>query len=757
MPQTGSKRFENASFEFRSGACAPEALFVVRFTGSEGLGALFEFEILLATRLTALDLVDVVQSPAFLSLKSEQGDNVYEGILAYFEQVERYEGLTFYRACLRPKLWWLTLTYHNQIFLGKTSPQILAAVLADAGLDSKQDFELRLSADYPAWEYVCQYGETHFEFISRWMERDGMYYFFEQQTGKLILTDTPLAHVPLTQSSRLVYAPTSGLDLAVDSIAVREFSCRQQIVPSSVAIKDYNYRAPALEAKGGAAVDPYGCGDVYVYGEHVRSPSEASSLAAIRAQEFLCRQRQYVGASDIPFVRAGYTFSLEQHYREDMNQEYAIIEARHEGGQGQYLVSALGLRVEENEGDYYRNSFTAIPAAQQFRAERTTAKPRFHGTLSAHIDAMSSGAYAEVDDQGRYKVILPFDLSGRDGGKASAWLRMMQPYAGSDHGMHFPLHKGTEVLLAFIDGSPDRPVIVGAVPNPSQKSLVAAENQTRCVLATSGGNKMHMENKQGQERILFQTPLSGAFLRIGTPNDPPCASSGWSSSDDMAGVVFNSSNAFDISAGSENTVVMIENSCNVIGGDWHKTVVGLGTEINLAAYFVYHDPWEHDWTPLRSWWVGRKLKFIGALNQKVLDENIQTIGEIKKLEQLKIKMTAETNALKAQETAIAGEVTKLTPMEQTLTAELTQLNQLKNTLVQEEQTLTAETTQMNNEVTEMKQSVVEITATRQELTTVTTQLTDSKTELGTMKTHLQQNWTEMVEDYNTLATLITKI
>ena len=119
--------------------------------------------------------------------------------------------------------------------------------------------------------------------------------------------------------------------------------------------------------------------------------------------------------------------------------------------------------------------------------------------MNAHIDAAGSGQYAEVDNQGRYKVILPFDLNSAMGGKASSWLRMAQPYAGENHGMHFPLHKGTEVLLTFIDGDPDRPIIAAAVPNPITPSPVNSSNSTQSRITTAGGNKLHMEDQQGGE------------------------------------------------------------------------------------------------------------------------------------------------------------------------------------------------------------------------------------------------------------------
>jgi hypothetical protein len=171
---------------------------------------------------------------------------------------------------------------------------------------------------------------------------------------------------------------------------------------------------------------------------------------------------------------------------------------------------------------YYRNSFSAIPAEVQFRPERKAVKPRISGTMHAVIDAAGSGRYAELDNQGRYKVRLPFDESDdHKAGKASIYLRMMQPYANRKGGMQFPLTKGTEVLLTFIDGDPDRPVIAGAIANPETPSPVSNENQTESVIQTGGNNKIRIEDKEGKERIIMESPTAGSWVRIGAPNDPP--------------------------------------------------------------------------------------------------------------------------------------------------------------------------------------------------------------------------------------------
>jgi len=515
-------------FRFVSSALKAETFEVISFTGSEGLSKLYRFEILLVSDNPELDLEKVIYSRGTLTILRTAGNIDFHGILISFEQLLSVNGQSQYRAILAPFLWRLTLTHHNQVFLESTVPQIIESALKDGGLSSL-NYEFRLIKDYPEREYVCMYNESHFSFITRWMEREGIYFYFEQDAGseKLIITDTGLVHPVMKEGEKMVFTPVSGLDDKSREEVIKTMICAQKALPAQVMLKDYNYRKPSLELSAVHQVSERGSGDVYIYGEHFSTPEEGANLAKVRAEELKCRAKVFHGESLIPYLRPGYTFVLTEHFRKDFNVRYITTDIEHSGNQAFFFSAGLGQTLSEREvAPYYRNSFAAILTDTQFRPERVTEKPRISGTVNAHIDASGSGQYAELDDKGRYKVRLPFDLSDKQGGKASSWCRMAQPYAGSNHGMHFPLHKGTEVLLTFIDGDPDRPIIAAAVTNPLTPSPVTDDNHTTNIIHSAAGNRMEMEDEDGSERVRFSTPHMNTFLHMGAPPLPGAGSLG---------------------------------------------------------------------------------------------------------------------------------------------------------------------------------------------------------------------------------------
>jgi len=635
----------------------------VRFWGAEGISRTYEFEVLLIAEDLEIDLERVLRKPARFLIHREGGDVAYHGILLHFEQLHEVDGVGFYRAYLVPRLRWLSLTHHNQIFLGKSVPEIVEETLKDGGLTSA-DYEFCLKDSYRPFEYVCQYGESHLDFISRWCEREGIYYYFDQSGGaeKVVFTDTSIAHTEMPQGSGLYYSPPSGLEALHLGEVVSFFNCRWSLTPSSVFLKDYNYMKPSLEVSGSTEVSAGGRGCFYYYGDHFLTPEEGQRMARIRAESILCRREVYHGESSVPYVCPGFIFDMRDHFRRDFNRRYLATEVRHEGSQAGYLIAGLQSQLAEAERRvYYRNAFTVIPASVQFRPERKTERPRIAGTITARIDAAGSGQYAELDEHGRYKVVLPFDLSGRKDGKASAWVRMAQPYAGNDHGMHFPLHKGTEVLLTFIDGDPDRPIIASAVPNPETPSVVTAGNQTMAAITTSGGNKIHIEDQAGNERILLHSPQQKSFVRIGAPNDPDTP--GWNfehgkRTEENFGIHLATNGLLDIIAETENKIILGEEtetvvvgySHNVLGASW-ETVVGLDMEFKVGGSREFKT-YQHEFR-------GQKVR-LGAETLDLASNSVEIQGTVRHVRGSKTEVRGNATTVQGSHTTVKGNATNVT-------------------------------------------------------------------------------------------------
>ncbi|MFP5221835.1 MAG: type VI secretion system Vgr family protein [Acidobacteriota bacterium] len=617
---------EQPHFTFTLSSLDPGTFHVVRFTGTEGLSRLYQFDLTLLSENASVDFGKALSGTATFTIKRpEGGDLVWHGILRDFQQLHMADRHVFYRAALVPKAWQLTLTQHNQIFLNQDITQNISQCLADGGLSQGLDFELNASHTYPKREYVCQYNETHFNFVSRWMERNGFYFFFDQsgQQEKLSITDSLNVHNPHPGGDTLIYAEPSGLDADITGKAAKNFYCEQRRLPREVLLRDYNYQTPSLDIQGKALVSKTGSGTMYTHGGHLRTVTEAEALARLRAQGFKCREQVFFGESNAPFLQPGYVATLEKHYRDDFNRKYLLIEVKHEGAQESWLTAGMGAT---GLGDrlFYRNAFAAIPADVQFRAEQKTPRPLIDGALKAVIDAEGTGQYAELDDQGRYKVIMPFDLSGRKEGHASTWLRMIQPYAGQNHGMHFPLHKGTEVAIIHYEGNPDRPVIAGAVPNPETPSMVTSGNQTMANFTSAGGNLIHVQDQQGSERILLHSTAKGDFIRIGAHNDPP------SFSDTVSeffndGINLTTPQWFNVKAEFANQLVLGDNtqttlgvySCNAIGANI-TFIVGMSITTNCAM----HTEFAPIWKEMRA-----SVQQAAAQKDTVYANLIQTVGQ----------------------------------------------------------------------------------------------------------------------------------
>ncbi|MCP4158676.1 MAG: type VI secretion system tip protein VgrG [Deltaproteobacteria bacterium] len=508
---------ESIEYKFISSASdSPDMFSVIDFKGVEGLSRNYLYTINLKSLDLDIELDSILNNSCSFTRSVGGFETVTNGIISDFEELNQIEDFALYKVVLVPTLWKLSLYHTNEVYLDMSVPEIIETILKETGFHPSIDYELNLNSNYEKWAYRCQYGETYLSFIRRLIEHVGIYYYFEQSKDgeKVIFCDNMQNHVK-SDNSDLIYSPVSGLDITEGYNNIHSYICKNKRMPEKVVLKDYNYEKPSLDVEGEAVVDKNGTGEVFIYGENFNTPEEGAKLAKVRSEEILCKKEIFYGEGVVNQITSGYLFNLDRHFREKFNIDFLVTEIEHVGAAPSYLTDSSDV----NDTQAYMNTFTAIPAEVQFRPERETEKPKFFGTVNAIIDAEGEGKYAEVDDQGRYKVILPFDRVKRgESGKASCWIRMAQPYSGTTEGMHFPLRKGTEVLLTFINGDPDQPVISGAVPNAAQPSVINSDNQTNNMIKSAAGNLIEMEDKENNNRIKLSTPQNSTYFHLGAPN-----------------------------------------------------------------------------------------------------------------------------------------------------------------------------------------------------------------------------------------------
>lgn len=501
-----------STFEVESSAL-PHGSRVVGLRGSERISSPYVFDIYVnVVGSSELDLDEAPGSRISIRLYPGTLDSrTYNGIIAAVELVQAVEGNVLYLVRLVPNLWYLAQTLHSRVFTEQSIPEVIEAVLAEEGIDA---YEMRLTRGYTPESHVCQYQESSLAFIHRWMEREGLYYFFEQEDGeeKLIITDDKGSHAP-SRLQAIPYYPSGG---SAKGAHLDRFSTKSAALPALVRLRDYDYAKPSLDVSGRAPVSDGGVGEQVLHAGRFFSANHGAHLATVRAEGLRADAKLVQASGPVYGIAAGYTFSISEHSVLAVNGEYVAVTVEHYGFIAE-LASSWGNVIPHHYDEVYRVELTAIRADQQYRSLATTPWPRAYGYENAVIDGPASSEYAQIDSLGRYAIKFKFDEGTLRDGKASTWVRKMEPHAGSTEGFHFPERKNTEVICAFLGGDPDRPIIIGAVPNAVTPSPVTAGNHMTNVIQTGGSNRLELEDQAGAQRITMSTPTCSTQLIMGAP------------------------------------------------------------------------------------------------------------------------------------------------------------------------------------------------------------------------------------------------
>ena len=453
--------------------------------GEEGLSVPFHYTLEMTSANNALDFTKIVGKGATVTLPLANGGKEYRhGIVTRFTQAGKDARFTTYYAELRPWLWMLTLAADCHIFQNKSATDIIKQVFSDAGFT---DFKDSLTGSYKSREYCVQYMETSFQFVSRLMEEEGIFYFFEHAADKhtLVLADDPSAYGTCAYATIRVRPSDASW---ADEDSVGECTVEEHVVTGKYQSDDYNFETPATDllAVSGSQVP-----QVYEYpaGWTTKDDVEAKTARALASLE--APKRILRGSSACRAFRSGVKFTLQNHSRADLNAAYALSH----------------VSFQADQRPFYGNSFEALPAATVFRPPRSTPRPRIYGAQTATVVG-KSGEEIWTDKYGRIRVHFHWDQLGKQDENDACWVRVAQGWAGKQWGAFFLPRIGQEVVVTFLEGDPDRPLVTGCVYNADQTVPYALpDNQTRSTIKSNsskgggGFNEIRFEDKKDSEEI----------------------------------------------------------------------------------------------------------------------------------------------------------------------------------------------------------------------------------------------------------------
>jgi type VI secretion system secreted protein VgrG len=469
----------------------------------EEVSRLSEFQIDLLSPRGDISLDDVLGKNVTVTLElPDEGRRFYNGYVTRFSQSGMYGRYHRYHAIVRPWLWFLTRTADCRIFQEMPVPDILKLVFADHGT---ADYKLELTSSYRTWTYCVQYRETDFNFVSRLMEEEGIYYYFRHTEGHntLVLTDSLSQHTPAPGCEQLPFIPPDRL-VRPEIQHVSSWEISRQVQPGVYAHDDYDLERPSVELRTKKALPrSYAPSDYEVYdypGGYVQK-ADGEQYAAVRIEEFGAQFETAHATTNARGLAVGCALTLSGHPRGDQNREHLVLAANFDLEYGDYEG------MPQRGGASYRCSFVAMSSKEQFRPRRSTPKPFVQGPQTAVVVG-PKGDEIYTDQYGRVKVQFRWDRYGKMDENSSCWIRVSQDWAGKHWGAIFLPRIGQEVIVEFLEGDPDCPIITGRVYNAEQAPPydLPAEMTKSTVKSNSskgggGSNELRFEDKKGSEQI----------------------------------------------------------------------------------------------------------------------------------------------------------------------------------------------------------------------------------------------------------------
>jgi type VI secretion system secreted protein VgrG len=479
-----------------------DVLDLVRFEGREGLSELFEWSIEAISERENIDFDAALGRACSVTLKIHGVERAFNGILVEAQWLGFRGAHCAYRLVLRPWLWLLSRTSDCRIFSDKTAPDIIKEVFTDRGFS---DFELKLTQSYPTLEYCVQYRETDLAFVSRLMEQHGIYYFFRHSSDKhmLLLADSRSSHEPIAGRDSVPYIRLAGEDRRQEE-HLYEWAVDRRFCTGKVELNDYDYKKPNADLLSDASASARyerSSMELYDYPGKYREKSDGERYAKVclEAEQALDGRRHAGG--DAASLFPGGLVRLVKHPTAAENQQYLVVRSVHIFETEEYRTRSKASG--ERYGDRYHGNYEFLRSDQPFRSPIMTPKPLIHGIQTAKVVG-KSGEEIDVDELGRILVRFFWDRKK----KQSCRLRVGQIWAGRKWGGQVIPRIGMEVIVEFLEGDPDRPLITGAVYNEDYKlPYDLPANKTKAGVksdSSKGGggyNEFMFEDHKGKEQI----------------------------------------------------------------------------------------------------------------------------------------------------------------------------------------------------------------------------------------------------------------
>ncbi len=510
------------------------AFLVISMLGHEHLGQLFEYTVELAGANNLLGnpkdvkLHKLLGTHATLTMDVDDDERLFDGIVTRAKRGEKRGRYQTYTLTLQPWLWLATRAKNSRVFQEKNVKDIVTEVLSD--YDGDVAWRLIAVSMYPKLDYCVQYNETDFNFVTRLLEEVGIYYFFEHDDGKhtLVMIDSMAKHKSRDGGSALKWSNAMQTGQTITDWHVQE-----EARTGKVTLLDYDYLAPSTEIKGEKSNDDAAEGtdslEWYefpalvvqngVKPETQPSSSPATQRAGVRMEELMSLHSSATGVTNTRDLGVGMTFQLDDALTDSDNGHYLMVSAVYNLDFG--LQEAAEELQHSGKHDGYRCEFLAMSmSAQHYRTPRTTPKPIIAGPQTATVVG-ASGNEIETDKHGRIKVQFHWDRLGKKDLNSSCWVRVAQPWAGKGYGMFSLPRVGHEVVVQFMDGDPDRPIVTGSVYNnenmvawklPDHSTFSGIKTQSSKEGKAENANELRFEDKKDSEYIWLNAEKD--FYRI---------------------------------------------------------------------------------------------------------------------------------------------------------------------------------------------------------------------------------------------------